>query len=382
MKYSVSILLGAALILGGCGTDASPQNSFVVDSGWPTLKKVSGREIIAELKQTVEETPIRDKRATIETPPEFEEPTKETVEDLNVNTIEGPAVFQAVEKVYGEGGIHHEGVIFFELQTKGAAQSGVWIGLKEPDERVQQLLDLLQPKVDAGEILAEPIYIFRSPHTEKELYDQQEEVTEALKSMESEQGSFGLYVNIITGDIEVTHDFLKPEQQEELRKLFADHTIIFEQDGRMVPEPGESRIIPPEQTYTDTPVEEGGFILSAGEGTIFVAGGTKSAVYYKFPEADKLKVGQRVNVERSGPILESYPGQGTAKFVEVLPDYKPANAKLSESQAVEKALKIAGERLSNGYVVINEISFDESEGKWIFELLPDDGEGTLEVEDQ
>ncbi|MCM3744338.1 YobA family protein [Sporosarcina luteola] len=382
MKTSLSILLGATLLLGGCGTDASLKNVAVEDGEWKTLKTVSGREIIAELKQTVEETPKRDERATIETPPEFEEPTKETVEDLNVKAIEGPAVFQAVEKVYGEGGFHHEGVIFFELQTKGAAQSGVWIGLKEPDERVQQLLELLQPEVDAGEILAESIYFFRSPHTEKELYDLQEEVAEALKGMQSEGGSFGVYVDIITGDIEITHDFLMPEQQEELRKLFTDYTINFEQDGRMVPEPGESRIIPPEQTYTDTPVEEGGFILSAGEGTIFVAGGTKSAVYYKFPEADKLKVGQRVNVERSGPIAESYPGQGTAKFVEVLPDYKPANAKLSESQAVAKALEVAGERLSNGYVVIEEVSFDENEKKWVFKLLPDDGEGTLEVADQ
>ena len=88
---------------------------------------------------------------------------------MAVQGIEGPAAIQAVEKVYGEGGIHNEGVIFIENQTRGAEQSGVWIGIKEPDERVQQLLDLLQPKVDAGEILAEPIYIFRSPHTEKEL---------------------------------------------------------------------------------------------------------------------------------------------------------------------------------------------------------------------
>lgn len=382
MKNKLLILLVTAVLLGGCGTGSSPKNEAVEDGGWKTLKTVGGREIIAELKQTVEETPKRDERATIETPPEFEEPTKETVEDLNVNAIEGPAAIEAVEKVYGEGGIHQEGVIFFELQTKGAEQSGVWIGVKEPDERVQQLLDLLQPKVDAGEILAEPIYIFRSSHTEKELYDLQEEVAQALKGMELERGSFGLYVDTITGHIEITHDFLKPKQQEELRKLFADHTINFEQDGRMVPEPGDPTIIAPEQTYTDTPVTEGGFILSAGEGRIFVAGGTEDVVFYKFPEADKLKVGQRVNVERSGPIMESYPGQGTAKFVEVLPDYKPVNAKLSESEAVAKALYMAGERLSNGYIVIEEVTFDENEKKWIFKLVPDDGEPALEVKDQ
>ena len=383
MKYTISILLGAALLLGGCGTDESAINGTVEDSGWKTLKEVSGREIIAELKQTVQETPKRDKSATLETPgPEYEKPSKELAEDMAVQGIEGPAAIQAVESVYGEGGIHNEGVIFIENQTKGAAQSGVWIGLKDPDERVQQLLDLLQPKVDAGEILAEPIYIFRSPHTEKELYELQEEVVEALKEMESERGSFGLYVDVISGEIEITHDYLKPEQQEELQEVFAGHTINFTQDGRMVAEPGESTVIAPEQTYTDTPVIEGGFILAAGDGSIFVAGGTESAVFYKFAEADKLKVGQRVKVEASGPILESYPGQGSAKFVEVMPDYKPANAKLSESQAVAKALDIAGERLSNGFVLIDEVSFDENEKKWVFKLLPDDGEDTLEVADE
>lgn len=385
MKKILLTLIGVALLLGGCRTGESPQNTAAEDSGWKTLKTVSGREIIAELKQTAQETPKRDKSATLETPgPEYEKPSKELAEDMAVQGIEGPAAIQAVEKVYGEGGIQDEGVIFIENQTRGAEQSGVWIGLKEPDERVQQLLDLLQPKVDAGEILAEPIYIFRSPHTEKELYELQDEVAEALKGMESERGSFGLYVDVITGEIEISHDYLKPEQQEKLRELFASHTINFTQDGRMVAEPGESTVIEPEQTYTDTPVTEGGFILAAGDGNIFVAGGTESAVFYKFAESDKLKVGQRVKVEASGAILESYPGQGSAKFVEVMPDYKPANAKLSESQAVAKALDMAGERLSNGFVIIDEVTFDENENekKWVFKLLPDDGEGTLEVADQ
>ncbi|HEX5563953.1 MAG TPA: DUF3221 domain-containing protein [Sporosarcina sp.] len=382
MKNILSTLFVAALLLGGCATDASPKNAAVEDGERPTLKKVSGREIIAELKQTVEETPKRDERATIETPPGVEKPSKETVEDLNVKAIEGPAVFEAVEKVYGEGSVHHEGVIFIELQTKGAEQSAVWIGIKEPDERVQQLVDLLQPKVDAGEILAEAIYFFRSPHTEKELYDLKEEVAAALKGLESERGSFDLYIDVITGAIEITHDFLKPDQQEELRKQFADHTINITQNGRMIAEPGESTLISPEQTYTDTPVTEGGFVLAAGDGRIFVAGGTEDPVFYKFPEADKLKVGQRVNVEVSGKISKSYPGQGTAKFVEVLPDYRPANAKLSESQAVAKALDIAGEKLSNGFVLIEEVTFDENEKTWVFKLWPDDGEGPVEVEDQ
>ena len=196
----------------------------------------------------------------------------------------------------------------------------------------------------------------------------------ALKGMYSKKGSYGLYVNTITGEIEISHDFLKPEQQKELEQLFADHTINFKQDGRLVAEPGESSILEPKQPFTDSPVKDGGFILSAREGRIFVAGGTEGATYYKFPEADKLKVGQRVKVEASGDIMDSYPSQGTAKFIEVMPDYKPVNAKLSESEAVAKALEMDEGKSGMGFVVINDVTFDKKEMKWIFTVLNNDGD--------
>lgn len=393
MKHKIMTpLLGIALLLSACGTaetNASPKNGAVEVGAWPTLKKVSGREIIAELKQTVSESSERDKVATAQTESYeykeglFGEPTPELAEDMAVQAIEGPIAIEATEKVYGGyEGFEKEGILFFENQMSDAEQSGIWIGVKNPDERVQKLLDELQPKVDAGEILAEPIYIFRSPHTQKELYDLQDEVAQALKGMRSERGSSGLSVNTISGIVEINHDFLKPEQQKELENMFPDKTFHFEQDGRMVAEPGESGIIMPEETFTDTPVTEGGFILSAGEGTIFVAGGTEGAVYYKFPEADKLKVGQRVKVEASGGIMESYPAQGSAKFVEVMPDYKPVGATLSESQAVAKLLEMADGKSSFGFVVIKEISFDEKKMKWVFKVMKDDKDETLAVEDK
>lgn len=387
MKKILSTLFITALLLGGCGTGESPRHGAVEVS--KTLKKVSGREIIAELKQTVKESPERDKAAVAQTESHeykeglFGEPTPELAEDMAVQAIEGPIAIEAMMKVYGgHESFENEGVLFFENQMSGAEQSGIWIGVKEPDERVQKLLDELQPKVDAGQILAEPIYIFRSPHTQKELYELQNEVGRALKGMKSERGSYGLSVNTITGIIEIDHDFLKPAQQKELENMFPDRTFQFEQEGRMVAEPGESSIIYPEQTFTDTPVSEGGFILSAGEGKIFVAGGTEGEVYYHFPEADKLNVGQRVKVEASGGIMESYPAQGGAKFVEVLPDYKPAGAVLSESQAVAKAIEMTDGKTAFGFLVIQEISFDEKEKKWVFKIREDDKEATLEVADQ
>ncbi|MCM3744337.1 DUF3221 domain-containing protein [Sporosarcina luteola] len=393
MKYSVSlIMVSAALLLGGCGTagtDASAINGTVVENGKKSLKKVSGREIIAELKQSVKESPERNKAAAAQTESYeykeglFGEPTPELAEDMAVQAIEGPTAIEAVEKIYGGyAGFEKEGILFFENQMSGAEQAGIWIGVKEPDERVQKLLDELQPKVDAGEILAEPIYIFRSPHTQKELYELQNEVGRALKGMKSEWGSYGLSVNTITGIIEISHDFLKPAQQKELENMFPDKTFQFEQEGRMVAEPGESSIIYPKQTFTDTPVSEGGFILSAEEGQFFIAGGTEGAVYYNFSEADKLNVGQRVKVEASGGIMLSLPGQGSAKFVEVLPDYEPVGATLSESQAVAKAIEMTDGKTAPGYLVIQEISFDEKEMKWIFKIIQDEKEATLEIADK
>ena len=389
MKNRVAMtILSAALLLSGCGTegtDASRGSEAVDDNGWKTLKEVSGREIIGELKQTVNESPEREKAAEAQKDtPEYKDgvwgkPTPELAENLAVQAIEGPVALEAVEKIYGN--FEGEGVLFLENQFDGAEQSGVWIGVKEPDERVQQLLDVLQPKVDAGEILARPVYIFRSKHTQKELYALQEEVLDVLKGMERGQGSFSLSANTITGDIEIGHDFLKPEQQKGLEKKFPDHKFIFTQEGNMVAEPGEPSIIWPDEIYTETPFEEGGFLLSIKEGQLFVAGGTEDTIYYSFPEAEELKVGMRVNIESTGMILESYPGKGSAKFVEVLPDYKPVGAVLSESEAVVKALD-EFEKSPMDMMLIKGIEYDAKKNVWIFKVLKDREEVTFEVDDR
>ncbi|MBD7985227.1 DUF3221 domain-containing protein [Sporosarcina sp. Sa2YVA2] len=389
MKNRVALtMLGVAFLLGGCGAgspDALRGSAIVDDHGWKTIKEVSGREIIAELKQTVKESSAREKKAEEQKEmPEYKdgvwgEPTPELAENLAIQAIEGPVALEAVENVYGN--FDGEGVLFLENQFDGAEQSGVWIGVKEPDERLQQLLDVLQPKVDAGEILAEPIYIYRSLHTQKELYALQEDVAEVLKEMDQGRGSFSLSVNTITGDIEIGHDFLKSEQQKELEAKFLDHRFVFTQEGNMVAEPGEPSIIWADETYTETPVEEGGFLLSIKEGQIFVAGGTEDAIYYSFPEARELKVGMRVRVESTGMILESYPGQGSAKFVEVLPDYKPAGAMLSESEAVVKALD-AYEKSPLDIMLIQRISYDTKKNVWIFNVLQDREDVSFEVEDR
>lgn len=383
-------MVGFALLLASCGTtetDDALSNGTVEENEWKTLKKVSGREIIAELEQTVQDTPIRDKAALAQKEHEENmdgysgELSKELAEDLAVSAIEGPAVDEAIRTVYAQEGFHNEGVIFYDSQTSGAAQSGIWIGVKNPDERVNELLKFLQLKVDAGEILAEPIYIFRSLHTQTEQYDLQDKVVIEMEALKEKHGSWGVSVNTKTGVIEISHDFLKPEQQQKLRDKFPAHTIQFEQEGSMVAAPGESSIIWPEQPFTEQPVKEGGFLLSVGDESFFVAGGYEGATNYKFPEAEQLKVGQRVTVEASGGIKESYPAQGTAKFVEVLPDYKPAGARLSESQVVAKAIEEFHKHSEAGFLVIKTLSFDEKKKMWVVETFQEDEKVLIEIED-
>ncbi|PIC63906.1 hypothetical protein CSV79_09525 [Sporosarcina sp. P13] len=373
-KTTYAFVLCVTLLLGGCGMGNETQNGSVKQDAWQTIKKVDGREIIAELKQTVEGSPGRDQVAQeqLESPDYiggfYGEPSLALEEDMAVQAIEGPIAIQAVEEVYGGNeAFEKEGVLFLENQMLGATQSGVWIGVKNPDEKVQEVIDWLQPKVDEGDILAEPIYIFRSPHTHQELNTIQDEVTNVLKGMNQERGSFSLAVDTITGRVEIGHDFLKASQQKELEKKFPNYTFHFEQEGNMVAEPGMSAIIHPEKDMTDTPVTDGGFIMDVSDGSIFVSGGTEGATYYSFDEAHLLTVGQRVKVEASGAILESYPAQGEAKFVEILPDYKPGEAVLSESQAVAKAVKGKGKEYFN-FNEIKEVRYDKKRKAWIVKV--------------
>lgn len=256
MKKTISIsLLCSVLLAGGCGAGDKTQNISVLQDDWQTIKEVGGREIIAELKQTGKESPARDQAAQeqFESPDYiggfFGEPSTELEEDMAVQAIEGPVAIEAVEEVYGGSeGFKKEGILFLENQiynSADAAQSGVWIGVKNPDARVQKLIDLLQLRVDAGEILAKPIYIFRSPHTQQELYEIQDKVVEVLQDMELEGNSFSLSVNAITGVVEVGHDFMNVTQQKELEKQFPDQSFHFEQVDRVVEESAMSAITYP-----------------------------------------------------------------------------------------------------------------------------------------
>lgn len=106
------------------------------------------------------------------------------------------------------------------------------------------------------------------------------------------------------------------------------------------------------------------------------------AVFFTYPNAaEELKVGQRVKVEVTGFILHSYPGQGSAKYVEVLPEYKPKNAKLSESEVIEKVIEITKKK-SDGWMIIRSIAFDEEKAVWKVEVKQGEQDDEMEIRDE
>ncbi len=81
-------------------------------------------------------------------------------------------------------------------------------------------------------------------------------------------------------------------------------------------------------------VSGGGWVVINGEEMKL-----PSATDYEYPNADQeVVVGQRFIVEHTGDIAESYPGQGIAKSVKVLPDVKPKEVGLSEFEAAKNEL--------------------------------------------
>ncbi|CAM3131115.1 DUF3221 domain-containing protein [Filibacter tadaridae] len=414
LKKSIGIgLLAFAIILSGCGsTEESkpkpqPESPKTITSSdgseWEVLKTVEGRDIIAELEQTTEETRIRDEKATKVVNQEdyknglFGKPSPDLAEEMTVQGIEGMVVIDAFNEVYGGyEGTANAGVTFFEWKSGGAKQSGIWIGIKNPDEKLNKLVSTLQEQVDNGEILAKYIYFYHAPHTEKEINTLTSTVFSSLDRVrrlheKPDSVSASVSVDTITEDIEIGHDFITEDQKDILRKEFSDYKIVFEQEGKLVPTGDEPDITYPSDKTTTTPSTKGSYVVNVTDKGMTVVsakarnysgtGGKEehfSAISVAYPDADKkLKVGQRVVVEYTGSISLSYPGQGRAKFVEVLPEYKPKNANLSESQVVKKAVEIADEK-STWVPAIRSIQYDEPSKVWKLSIRQ--GEETYELE--
>ncbi|WP_370222842.1 DUF3221 domain-containing protein [Cytobacillus sp.] len=415
-KYkTLAVLLGSGFILSACVTgevqhqsaaNPSEQTQSVTknDSGWKTIETISGRNIIAKL-DPAKETPDRDKVIKqIKESWEFKEglygpPSDDIAEELAVQQTEGEIALPLLYKTYGgKEGFDKEGVVFFENKSRGAAQSGLWIGVKNPDDRLKQFVKALQAEADAGVIKAESIFIYHTPHTAAENNQKMYEVNKAAVKFRNQHEtpdriSLGISVDTISGEINIEHNFLTEEQKASLNEQFAGGKINFTQTGRLAPIGGEPDTIHPKNQYTDKYSQAGSYVMELSNNRMLAVaalpadfgktGGDSdyfSATYFEFPDASKkLKVGQRVMVEASGPIRESYPGQGTALYVEVLPEYKPEGAELSESQVIKKALKTIKDQ--QGVAAVRDLSFNEELDEWSISFKQNEKNFEVKVND-
>ncbi|AYC30139.1 DUF3221 domain-containing protein [Paenisporosarcina cavernae] len=361
-KYITPIGIAVLFIVTGCGTAVKEPVTNGEGSGSEVQKKEIEREIIVELKQPKIETPERDKvKAEIKERPEFKDgiygkQTDELAENLTVQQIEGPIAITALEEVYGgQNGFQKEGIIFYGTDEN----PGFWIGIKNPDERLDELVKILQAKVDSGVISAKYIHIFKSDFTHEEQRALMDQVNREVKKMVEEFHNpnavgYSVSVDTLTGNIEIDHNFLTEKQIEHLKESFDRHKIVFSIQGKMAPDEGEPDVIYPEKEFTTTQHSEGELILGVEKDRFFTG-----SMYYDFTDAKKkLKTGQRVLVSTTGMIMESFPGQGRAVVVEILPDYKPDGANLTESQVVAIAAQ-------NKIGVIEKIEFNQDEDEWI-----------------
>ena len=420
--HAIAAILGLTIALSGCGTDnnlntqdkrgadkaaSTPAKDAlpVNESGWKTIEVVNNRPIIANLKQTVKDTPERDKK--IEEYKEekdfkdglFGKPTDELAESLAMQAIEGSIARETSEKIYGGyKGLEDSAVIFFENSNQNGERMGYWIGVKKANDHLTRFIEEMQAKVDAGEIKAKYIHIFYSPYTTTENYTLTNKVAQALERVKRQpgtpsRGNFEASVDTQTGEINIGHNFLSEEQQEQIRKLFPDRNIVFEQQGKMAPKEGEPDTFYPKKEFTDQPSKEGTYVMDLSEDHLFAVsvksqdfsktGGEEEfygAAHFSFPDASKkLKVGQRVKIESAGEMKASYPGQGEALYITVLPEYKPAGAKLSESQVVQKAITEAKKTSGKQLLIIQDLSFNGDSKQWTVQFQYGFNEKKLEV---
>lgn len=378
-KIVLALILGTLLV--GCRDGASS-----VPEEPKKQKQTSEQEknVFVELEQTTDDTAIRDAayekalHAETLTGGYLGKVTPELKEDYGVQSIEFYAVTNAIQSIYGN--FYEYGILYLKNQESGAKESGVWVGIKTPDDKAEELARRLQKQVDEGKILAKYIHLFESEYSDQDNQDLMYEVSKAIKPMkdampEPERVALGMSVDTITRTIEIGHDFLTDEQIEKLKEQFSDYEMDFTEEGRMLPLPGEPDVEYPKESVSHKQTKKGGWVMKVSEDSMLIVGskaydfsGTGEqehydATYYSFPKAnEKLKIGQRVIVEASGPIAESYPGQGGAKFVTVLPTYQPKGADLTEEEVVRKAIE---QRKENSYVEgIREITYNKEMDEW------------------
>ncbi|CAG7658823.1 DUF3221 domain-containing protein [Paenibacillus allorhizosphaerae] len=93
---------------------------------------------------------------------------------------------------------------------------------------------------------------------------------------------------------------------------------------------------------------------------------------------NKVQIGLKVQVWFE-EVAISYPGQSDAKKVSFVPSNKPNNAKLTEAEAIRKALTIHG---NNKVPVIKSANYDAISDAWTIHIKQGEVESNVQIEDK
>lgn len=216
----ILLVLAAAAVLAGCGEGAS---SVPEEPAKKAQTPEQEKNIFVELEQTTDDPALRN--AAYEEALQSEtltggylgEITPELEEDFGVQSIEFYTVTEAIQSIYGD--FHDDGILYLKNSADGAEEPGVWVGIKNPDERADELARRLQVYVDEGKIVAKYIHLFVSEYSDQDNQDLMYEVSKAIKPMrdampEPDRVANSISVDTITRTIEIGHDFLTKEQMK------------------------------------------------------------------------------------------------------------------------------------------------------------------------
>lgn len=82
-------------------------------------------------------------------------------------------------------------------------------------------------------------------------------------------------------------------------------------------------------------------------------------IVFSYPESSKLRVGQKVNIETDGIVMESYPGQMNALGVKVIEE-KQDGATHSEEEFIRELVQYD----NDSSLIIQKVSYDANEDRW------------------
>lgn len=365
----IVVTLVSLLLLVGCGTGGqtasqNPPKVQVTEVEFPQLEQTVSEELRNERVELMEEMPD----ASLE------------VQEIQAHEI--MIVQETMAEVWGSyEEIENDSIVYFQSNPKEEKPLGFYIGLKEPDEKFEELFATLQKKVDDGEILAKYIHFYPITYSQSELNAFQEKIYTELEhsGIGRQRGTFSLSINPITTTVHIDHNMFTEEDQEKIKELYQEWPIEFILTGPLVPGPGEPVVIFPDEEFTTEPQTDGEILMFVGEEQIH----TQNTHYY-FTEASELKAGMRVHIEVNGPVLESFPAQGEAAFVNVYPNYKPEGATLSEFEVNAEAIGQLTQEQRQMNPLLTSTVYNETTNQWTVEMeVGDEGEPLVfEIEDK